>query len=291
MTPNQKTSFAFLSFFLVLLTIACSCGTLIPTGGGTPVPFIPSVTSSFQDGSDILPGSPLIDQATDQVTVPAGGSATAIASCPSGSLLLGGGFASAAGIRITKSMPDPDVWLVTGLNTTNGDLPLTAYATCLHNSAGSVRVESAEVLVSGAPRALCQTGEILTGGGYAFETNTLEVYISTPVGNPAPFSWSVNAHNLQDADQTITVYAVCLSGSGYTASLVRDAVAFAPGTGLLNFSMTCPAGSSMVSGGYEGTGAFISRISATDPAVWEVQVQDKIYDDGSLDHAVCLSLP
>jgi len=263
---------------------------------------IPSVTSTFQDGNNppgnasptptsVQSGSPYIDQATGQTVVPAGQNATAIASCPSGSLLLGGGFASGAGIHITKTMPNPDAWLVTGLNTTNGDLPLTAYAICLHNSAGVIRVVPANVLVSGNTRAICQSGEILTGGGYSFDTDTLDVYITTPEGNPTPFGWTVMAHNLQSTDQPITVYAVCLSGTGLTTTLVRDAVTFASGTDLLSFSMACPTGSVMTSGGYEGTGAFISRINADNPTVWEVQVLGKIYSDGSLDHAVCLHLP
>ena len=289
MTPTKKTFLAFVSFFLVFVTIACSCGSLIPSSPTQPAQ-APGGSSSPTPAT-IPSGSPFIDQASDSTTVPVGQSATAIASCPSDSLLVGGGFASAAGIQITKTEPDPSVWLVAGLNMTSGDLPLTAYAYCLHNSTGSMRVESAEAPVSGAPRAICQSGEILTGGGYSFDTGTLDVYITTPNGDPIPYGWTVNAHNHQDADQTITDYALCLANSGLTAALVRDAIAFAPGTGLLSFSMACPVGAVMASGGYEGTGAYTSRVSADDPSVWEVQVQGKIYDDGSLDHAVCLYLP
>ena len=99
------------------------------------------------------------------------------------------------------------------------------------------------------------------------------------------------ARSSQNADQPIMIYAVCLAGSGLTATMVRDQTNFASGTSFLSFTLICPAGTHMSAGGYEGTGAYISRISSTDAGVWEVQVKGKIYTDGSLDHGVCLNLP
>ena len=299
MIPNKKGLYSCVSFFLVLVTIACSCGSFIPSGGSTPS--IPPVSGSTQEATGTVAPTAtatmalsvpaFIEQVANQTDVPAGESGSAIAACPSDSLMLGGGFASAAGIKITKTMPDPSGWLVAGLNSTAYVLSLTAYAYCLHNAAGITRVASADVLVSGFPRTKCESGEILTGGGYAFTADSMEVYMSTPDGETIPNAWSVMAHSNQSADQTISVYAVCLANSSLTGTLVRDQTNFAPGTGLLSFTLVCPAGNVMSVGGYEGTGAYISRINSTEAGIWEVQVQGKIYSDGSLDHAVCLNLP
>jgi hypothetical protein len=299
MTPNKKVLFTFVSFFLVMVTIACSCSSLIPSVGGI-TPAISSGSGTPHANGSATPTftpavvqlePPFIEQVASQISVPAGKRGTAIAACPPGSLMLSGGFASGEGIGITQTMPDPTGWIVSGFNSSAGELSLTAYTYCLHNVPGTTRFVSADVLVSGAPRAKCDSGEILTGGGYAFASDSLDVYLSTPDGEPAPFAWSVMAHNHQDADQSLTAYAVCLAGSGLAASIARDQTNFAPGTGLLSFTLICPLGSVVSAGGYEGTGAYISRINAADAGVWEVQVSGKIYDDGSLDHAVCLTLP
>ena len=100
------------------------------------------------------------------------------------------------------------------------------------------------------------------------------------------------ARSRQNAGQPITVYAVCLANSGLTSKLARDEkVTYGPGNSSLSFSIACPTGSRMVSGGYEGTGVYTNRINPTDAGQWEVQVQGKNFFDGSLDHAVCLVLP
>ena len=300
MNPNKKVLFSFVSFFLVFVTIACSCSSLVPKINSTPtvssgVIKTPKATQpvvSAATPTTVVSASASIEPVTGEIDLPAGTSNTISAACPSGSLMLGGGFASGNGIKITRTMPDPSGWLVAGLNTTTSTLPLTAYAYCLHNAPGTINIVSIDALVSGFPRAVCQNGEVLTGGGYAFDSDSLEVHISTPDGAPAPFAWSVGALNYQSADQSITVYAVCLANSNLTATLARDDQdTYVSGTDSVSVAITCPAGAVMSQGGYEGTGGFISRVDPTDVSRWEVQVQTKIYTDGSLDHAVCLNLP
>jgi hypothetical protein len=307
MTPNNKPVFPFVSFFLVLMTIACtisssvsstSAAPTVSSGGSTPggkgpevaSPTAASAVSSVAAGQA---GAPFIEQVSNQTKVPGGQSGMVSAACPKDSLALGGGFESGAGMKITKTMPGTDGWVVSGRNSSAGELSLTVHAACMHNAAGTVRVESANMPVSGAPFANCQPGEIVTGGGYGFDTNSLEVYISTPIGDSvAPHnSWSVMAHHLQSPDEPITVYAVCLSKSDLKSVLVRDQTNFVPGKDSLSFTLVCPAGAVMVEGGYEGTGAYINRVNAADASVWEVQVEGKYFYDGSLDHAVCLRMP
>ena len=308
MTPNNKAVFSFVSLLLVMMTIACSINSSVPSGGVTPTlpsggstpgakgPAAASPTASAPANSTAAAGqagAPFIEQVSSQSKVPAGQSGTVSAVCPQDSLLLGGGFESGAGMKITKTMPDPTGWVVSGTNSSAGELALTVYAACLHNAAGTVRVVSADMPVSGAPFANCQAGEIITGGGYGFDTNSLEVYISTPIGDSVDphNAWSVMAHNLQSPDEPITVYAVCLSKSSLKSVLVRDQTNFVPGTDSSSFSLICPAGAVMVEGGYEGTGAYVNRVSAADAGVWEVTVEGKYFFDGSLDHAVCLRMP
>ena len=308
-TPN-KPWLVFLAFILVFVIIACSCGSINPSGGGTSS--TPAISSSGSKSTQIVTapetpvvtvpanetkvssGSAAIGQVTAQVNILAGESGSGIAACPEGSLMLGGGFASNKGIQITKSMPDPTGWLVAGMNGTGEALSLSIYAVCLKNASGTTHIVSADVPVSGAPFARCLKGELITGGGFADNTGSLEVYISTPIGDSVDpnNAWSVMANSSQNADQPITVYAVCLAGSGLTSTLARDEkVNYGPGGNSLSFFTTCPTGSQMVSGGYEGTGVYVNRINPTDAGIWEVQVQAKDFFDGSLDHAVCLVLP
>jgi hypothetical protein len=100
------------------------------------------------------------------------------------------------------------------------------------------------------------------------------------------------ARSSNNADQPVSVYAVCLSKSSLKSSLLRDdKVVYGSGNEALRFTFTCPSGSMPAAGGYEGTGVYISRINPTETGMWEIQVQGKNFFDGSLDHAVCLGLP
>ena len=307
-TPN-RIWLVPVAIILVFVIIACSSGSLKPSSSGTTS--TPAISSSGSQstqavtapetpvvtvpasGAKVSSGPAEIGQVTAQVKIPAGENGSGIAACPEGSLTLGGGFASDKGIQITKSMPDPTGWLVAGMNATGNALSLGVYAVCLKNASGTTHIVSADEPVSGGPFARCQKGELITGGGFADNTGSLDVYISTPIGDSVDpnNAWSVMARSSQNADQPITVYAVCLAGSGLTSTLARDEkVNYGPGGSSLSFSIACPTGSQMVSGGYEGTGVYVNRINPTDAGLWEVQVQGKDFFDGSLDHAVCLSI-
>ncbi len=292
MSPNKKIALSIMSLFVSWVIIACSCGSLIPASSSNndqEEARDVAPTTERTDTSEFTP--PYIDHYTNGITILPGESGTVMAGCPTSSLLISGGFATGEGMIITKTMPDVAGWVVTGVNNSSVSLPLTVIANCLHNSPGSTRIESDEVLVSGFPRVSCAAGELITGGGYAFESDTLEVYISTPDGAGIPSAWSVMAYNRHTADQSIQVFAVCLAGSGLTGTLIRDeSVSYITETTSTRVSMTCPLGAVMAVGGYEGTGTFINQVSGEDAGIWEVQVTGKLYLDGSLDHAVCLNL-
>lgn len=310
MDTKKKSLFAILAFILVFTIIACSCRSLSPSLGGvapttivvppssnsTQEPGVPATPggASSASGTRVSAGPATIEQVSGQVNLQAGETGSGVATCPEGSLMLGGGFAAGKGILITKSRPDASGWLVGGMNGTSEALVLSVYAVCLKNASGSTHIVSEDVPVSGAPFARCQKGELVTGGGFADASGSLEVYISTPIGDSVDpnNAWSVMARSSQNADQPITVYAVCLAGSDLRSTLARDEkVDYGPGGDSLDFNITCPSGFRMVSGGYEGSFLYTNRLSPTDAGVWEIQVAGKDYFDGSLDHAVCLALP
>ena len=301
MSPTKKIVFSMMSLFIILVTIACSCGSFTPFGSDNNTQDEEQeqeqeqeqeVEATTERADTSSPDSPFIDHYTNEITILAGEGGTVVADCPSGSLLISGGFATGEGMHITKTMPGSEGWSVTGVNNTTRSLSLTAYAYCLHDSPGSVRVVREETLVSGYPKAQCESAELLTGGGYEHDPGSLSVYISTPNGSPSPDSWSVYAKNMSSSDQTIRVYAVCLSGGGLTGILVRDeSVSYLPGTPSTGISMTCPEGAVMIAGGYEGVNTYMSRLSMENAGMWEIQTLEKYYLDGSLDHAVCLYLP
>lgn len=327
MSPNRKILFILIFLVLTIVTSACSSTQLNQAGGSeTEIPEepnLPAVTATTAITAPVTATTvsvtattapvtattapvtattepivqkdpPYIEHVSGQVNIKAGESGTASASCPVGSITVGGGFASEHGMIITKTMPDGAGWMVGGVNGSDRDLSLTAYAYCLHNDTGKIRVVTSDELLSGNPRAVCVEGEIVTGGGYFYETNTLNVYISTPIGDSVNGnnSWAVYADNLQGTDQTIRVYALCLSESSLTSTLVRDEyVAYESKDSVVSFTLTCPAGAIMASGGYEGRNAFISRANPAYSNQWEGQSPEKYFLDGTLDHAVCLNLP
>lgn len=63
----------------------------------------------------------------------------------------------------------------------------------------------------GQAGASCPAGELLTGGGFAYNSGlTVQASLPKPV-NAAPTEWYVAATNTSAVPQALTVYAVCAS--------------------------------------------------------------------------------
>jgi hypothetical protein len=132
----------------------------------------------------------------------------------------------------------------------------------------------------------CPAGTVVTGGGYAGNTD-LFVYNTSATGN----GWEVYAQNTSGSDKLLNSYAVCLSGtSGSTQQIYTQVTASAGGVG--HAVSNCPAGTVVTGGGYAGNvNLFVYNTSATGNG-WEVYAQNTSGSDKLLNsYAICLTMP
>ncbi|MBM3152883.1 MAG: hypothetical protein FJZ96_11910 [Chloroflexi bacterium] len=278
-----------------LLLSVLTCGTQT-TGSNSPAtetgaPDTTAGASPAPTGSTVTSGPPFIEQVSAQVDIPAAGSGAAIAACPAGSLLVSGGFSTGENVRIDKSMPTSAGWSVEGQNTGVDAQPLLAYAYCLHNVPGAAKIVSVDYTMRANETydgafAYCQSGDLITGGGYAINVDGMEVYNSGPLlVENGQNGWNIMAQKNGNEELVLSIYAVCLSGSGLTNKRIfPESSGGDAGDSLVN----CPPGTLLVAGGYDGTGTHINRISPSDASAWEVSSRD---GDETMSHVICLNLP
>lgn len=152
------------------------------------------------------------------VTVPAGGTATAFASCPSGEHPAGGGFVPGRGFLSASAMyTDPSGrWKVTVANNDGAAQTVSAFVLC--TPAPVTLRESSRVLAVGEQAhetAACADGQRPSGGGgyAAGSTGAPGVVISSsrglPEGTGPNKGWTVFGKNNTASPQTFTVQSIC----------------------------------------------------------------------------------
>jgi len=114
---------------------------------------------------------PKIDMVYEGASVPASNWASAKATCPSGSIVVGGGFAGSHELVIYTTYKDGNGWTTYGWNTSGSSRLLNSYAVCLSNTSGSTSQKAASTNVGagsiGHLVVSCPAGSVVTGGGWA----------------------------------------------------------------------------------------------------------------------------
>jgi hypothetical protein len=145
-----------------------------------------------------------------QVTAPGSSNGHAVVSCPSGSVVTGGGFAGNSNLLVFNSSADGNGWGVYAQNNSGSGQLLNSYAICLSGTSGSTQQVVNQVTVSGSSAgqavAACPSGTYLTGGGYAGNQN-LFVYSDAATGT----TWEAAAQNTSGSGQLLNAYAICLT--------------------------------------------------------------------------------
>jgi hypothetical protein len=156
---------------------------------------------------------PHISQTLGRVNVASGGSGSAVATCPAGGIIVGGGFATNTKMVVLKSLKQQNGWLVFATNTSNASQDLNVYGYCLFGVPASTNQVTASTLVPKASTGKivvnCPAGSIMTGGGFATS------HIHQPITNSTPTfdnGWYATAENLTESDFELDVYATCLPG-------------------------------------------------------------------------------
>jgi hypothetical protein len=257
---------------------------VVPTGAPVPTP-------------EPTTAVPYTEMATWHATVGGGGTMSIGATCPTGSIVVGGGFMSSADVVFVEQYKDGNGWTVMATNTAGSGREVYAYAVCLHNAVGAstTQVHSQVTMPgSGLKQALvpCPAGSIATGGGWKAQDKNVRVYQSVRSSN----GWYIEARNESASAKSLTVYAVCLSGTGATATEAGQGVSV-PGNSLGKAFVTCPMGTVLTGGGFgAGSGGELVVHGSSGP--WGTNKEWRAYATNTSSsaqmfqgRAVCLSLP
>lgn len=142
-----------------------------------------------------------------------GGQAADTVSCPSGSVITGGGFilGGKGSLIPEKSIRSANGWTVSVRNEGNSRADFTARAVCLSGAAANALSVTASVEIkpgaSGSVQAACPAGRAVTGGGWNFEKD-LRVYYSSWYSG----KWRIAAVNNGTVSRSLEVHGVCLGG-------------------------------------------------------------------------------
>jgi len=295
---NKKYSVIQVSIFTLLFVLAtwvlsgCSLLGMVTT---TEAPVINPAGNSTENPVEPVPAEsqapqPLVvTQVYAQVEVPAHSTGEASVECPSGSVVLSGGYASNSPMPVFTSEMYGNGWDVFGENTADVPIPLNAYAVCLQTaSATSAMVYQLGNLPangSASTQVTCPEGSLVTGGGYVSSLLTLP-FTSMVEGN----GWVVGNMNKTSSEAPVSVNAVCLSGINGTLSMP-----FTQTTLAVNASGVaaagCAEGAVLVGGGFASEGLSIIYNSSMDEGSkqWTVFAQDLGSGDLINSYAICLS--
>ena len=214
-------------------TVTCPGGSIVVSGGFSIQPGV-RVWHAMKDGNgwriiaDNTQGSAktLIvtatcifnsggtsDQTFKQENINANGTTQLTTTCPSGSVVTGGGWVlgNNTAVRILQSSKAGNGWQIT-LDNSSSETPLVnVYAVCLSGVSGSTsQAESTDnkVPANGTANAeqLCPTGSHVTGGGFAIDSD-LTLYNTTKAQN----GWVNYVSNAANTERSFDTFAICYS--------------------------------------------------------------------------------
>jgi hypothetical protein len=154
-------------------------------------------------------------QILNQVTAVAGGIGHAVASCPAGSVVTGGGWASSSdgNLIVYNSSRSGNGWQIYARNTSGSGKLLNAYAICLQGTAGTTDQILNQVTIpsgdTGAAEATCSSGSLVTGGGFAGNADLITYNTSMVSGSDT--KWRSYAQNPTASSALFNGYAICIS--------------------------------------------------------------------------------
>jgi len=192
-----------------------------------------------------------VDYVYVQIDIPPNSSAHDTVTCPSGSVVVSGGFAHEIGIRVWHSMQNGNGWRIHANNSAGTEKKITIYANCLHNSGGSTDLEynQRNINPNGNTniKVDCPSGSLVTGGGWVMDTSdTVRIYNSSKSGN----GWQIWVDNSANNSPLTNVYAICLSGvSGSTSQTSASSVTIS-GSSTGFAEAPCPSGTFVTGGGF-----------------------------------------
>lgn len=250
--------------------------------------------------AEYLPESapPYTEYVYQQAYVSPGATGAAIATCPSMSIVVGGGYAAHSDVTFYTQYKYGNGWRGDAKNNSGVDRQITVFAVCLHNVSGlSVTQVHGQVTVYPGLKeqavATCPAGSIVTGGGFhAYPDGSLRVYNSSKATSGV--GWQSWAENLTGSNKTHHAYAICLSGSGGTTTQVMSSASI-PLNSTGYAIPTCASGTLVTAGGFAAQPDLLIYSSSGPYSgdEWRVYVKNTSLTESRtlFGYAICLSLP
>ncbi|MFI9551145.1 hypothetical protein [Nonomuraea endophytica] len=226
----------------------------------------------------------------EPVTAPPGDGRQSFVRCPPGTVVLGGGESNTVllptGAELTSSNPDiyNNGWL-TSFHNSSQLIPVTlrTHAVCGSGITGhEFKLLQDQLVPRGRTRKDfslgCPAGSLALGGG-SDGPQGLRLLESHPGGSN---DWQTTVFNISlTSDLRTTLFTIC--GSGVNRSLqLSDTVRVAKG-GRASTSVTCPAGSKVLSGGGDsaprGSNLITDTYPSSDGKSWTVYVKNIVDED------------
>ncbi len=211
-------------------TVACPAGSVVTGGGFATNTGVIVYTQSMQGngwqayGRNTTGSGKLLNayavclhntsgttsQVLNQVTVSASTYGQAVATCPGGSVVTGGGWASSANnLDVYNSSKSGNGWQVYATNLTGSGQLLNAYAICLSGDAAHSDQSGSQNSINGGANGsttgTCASG-LATGGGFAKNTG-IAIYNTSQNSST---TWTTYGNNTTGGSLLLNGYVICL---------------------------------------------------------------------------------
>jgi hypothetical protein len=190
-----------------------------------------------------------VQQLEAQTTIAMGSSGTISVNCPSGTILVGGGFDGGNNISAHRNERIGNGWIVSGHRYSGANAALKAYAYCLSGVTGSSTSGYTEKTLasglSGDATYNCTGGSVISGAGYGFNEGLFWPYVLRMEGN----GLKMFAQNISGSSATFRSHPVCLTSPG-AATVQAVNTGSVPGSSSGTVEAACPAGTTVTGGGF-----------------------------------------
>ena len=248
--------------------------------------------------STVRAAAPYTKYVAAYATVAAGQIGSATATCPEGSVVVGGGFASSSSVLFYTHLKAGNGWRGYAKNNAGISWRIVVFAVCLFDAPGasSTQVMNQITVQPGEyarATVACPEGSILTHRSRATQLDgSQKIWASTKYNDYSQY-WLVESWNKSDSKKLLNVYAICLSGvEGKTTSVIEYVTipAYAAGQAAVP---TCESGQLVTGGGFI-THLDLVIYNSSGPYAgdqWRVYAANPTNADRWLHgYAVCLSL-
>ena len=195
------------------------------------------------------------------------------ATCPSGTVAVGGGFRGAESSRFFASYLTGNGWYVRAVNGTLSSSNIYAYVQCVANIRGLVNVTTATTSIATAGNGTvnkdCPSGSTVISGGFDNTQNELAITFSNRVNN----GWRVNADSSVLSSQSLKVLTNCYSGGNVSVTQILETAEVPAGwTGTKEAA--CSSGLTIM-GGFASSAQAFSSYFMTISSKWKTAVYNR----------------